>query len=513
MEANSKWGFAPGFDGPAELRALLEILFRSSPLGLAVFRGDGACMAIGGDAGRCIGGPIDTILCQDFRELSSWRGNGMLEAAERALETGELQSQEFRGTSTFGRGFWFDARFHRFDAASERYLLLQFLDVSAEREAELERTRRVDEAMRESERRFQILAERVDQVFWMSTPGIAEMLYVSPAYERIFGRSCSSLYEHPQSFLEAIHPADQERVAAGVAEHANGEWDHEYRILQPDGEVRHIRDRGTALHGSDGQLAGMCGTACDITDLKQIEQELRGTVRALARARRDLEQFAYAAADDMQVPLDELRGRLAALREAGGVDGSAAGLVERLDLPVERLGTMLSDVMEYVGLTDSPDPPASRDLGQCVRMALSSLATAIEDQGAEVDVGDLPSLPADGQQMVRLFQLLLANALQHGACDPTRVQVDAVREEEAWIVRIHDHGRGIEPEHCESIFRMFRRLPVDDGGHGTGAGLAIARRIVELHGGRIWVESVPGEGATFLFALPDSPVQQTRGTG
>jgi PAS domain S-box-containing protein len=366
----------------------------------------------------------------------------------------------------------------------------------------------VSRLLRDQGRQFQLLAERVDQVFWMSTPGIQEMLYISPAYEHIWARSCASLYEHPQSFLDAVHPDDRERVAAGVESHANGEWEHEYRIVQPDGEVRFIRDRGTGLHDEEGQLVGMCGTCVDLTDLKVIEGELRSTVRALARARRDLEQFAYAAADDMQVPLRQLREGL----RAAQADPDSGGGLARADLnaPLDRLERMLGDVMEYVGLTDSPDPPLPRDLGQCARLALSGLAAAIETRGAQIHLDALPTVPADGPQMVRLFQLLVSNALEHGAGGAPVIWVDAERGDDGWVIRVRDQGPGIDPPDHEALFRMFTSR---GNSPGTGAGLAIARRIVELHGGRIWVESEPGQGTTFLFALPEQPVQMAGWTG
>ncbi len=492
---------------PEQSLALFEAMLDSTPVGGGLYRADGCCVAISAATALYTGGDPKDLLRQNFRELASWRDSGMLDAAEQALETGEAHCIECRGTSTFERPFWFRAHFARLDLAGERYLTLHFWDISAEREAEQERGRRVQEAMREVEQRFALLAERVDQVFWMSTPGIEEMLYISPAYERVWGRSCASLYEAPQSFIEAIHPDDRERITGGVEGHANGEWEHEYRIVQPDGAVRWIRDRGTRLADAEGELVGMCGTASDITDLKQTEQELRGTVRALARARRDLEQFAYAAADDMQAPLLEMRDRIAEMRRGGD------SRVEPLDAPLARLGSMLGDVMEYVALTDSPDPPAPRDLGQCARMAMGSLKGEIEVSGARVSVGDLPTLPADGQQLVRLFQLLLSNALVHGTEAGGRIEIDAERRDGDWVVRVRDRGQGIDPAHHELVFHMFKRVPGAEGVPGTGAGLAIARRIVELHGGRIWVESTPGQGAGFLFTIPDQPIQLAGWTG
>lgn len=131
------------------------------------------------------------------------------------------------------------------------------------------------EALRKSEEKFRLIAETIEAVFWMSTPGIQEMIYVSPAYETIWGRTRESLYQCPQSFMEAVHPEDLERVRAGVEGHAQGRWDFDYRIVQPNGSVRWIRDRGFPILDSNGKLERMTGIATDITELYQAEEASR----------------------------------------------------------------------------------------------------------------------------------------------------------------------------------------------------------------------------------------------
>ncbi|MDY6954784.1 MAG: PAS domain-containing protein [Thermodesulfobacteriota bacterium] len=135
--------------------------------------------------------------------------------------------------------------------------------------------KRTEEALRESEEQFRLLAENINDAFWMSTPGIDKMIYVSPAYEAIWGRSRDSLYKSPQSFMEAIHPEDRDRVQAGLEGHAKGSWNFEYRIIQPDGSIRWINDRGFPIQNEQGDLAKMCGVATDITERKQAEEALR----------------------------------------------------------------------------------------------------------------------------------------------------------------------------------------------------------------------------------------------
>jgi PAS domain S-box-containing protein len=131
----------------------------------------------------------------------------------------------------------------------------------------------IEDALRESERKFRLITETIEDVFWISTPGIAEMLYISPAYEGLWGRSCQSLYNKPTSFLEAIHPDDRIRIEAAKNQHTQGVWDYEYRIVRPDGSIRWIRDRGFPVHDDEGSLIMMTGVARDVTDQKKLEND------------------------------------------------------------------------------------------------------------------------------------------------------------------------------------------------------------------------------------------------
>jgi PAS domain S-box-containing protein len=177
------------------------------------------------------------------------------------------------------------------------------------------RRHRTEEALAESEERFRRIAETIQDVFWMSTPGITKMIYVSPAYERVWGRSRESLYARPQSFLDAVHPEDRDRLAAGVQEHAHGRWDFEYRIIRPDGSIRWIRDRGFPIHDEEGKLLRMTGVATDITERKQAEEALRAARDGLNRRVRERTAELSKAIEELQ---GEVRDRMqteAALRQ------------------------------------------------------------------------------------------------------------------------------------------------------------------------------------------------------
>ena len=149
-------------------------------------------------------------------------------------------------------------------------------------------------AVRESETKFRLLAENIQDVFWLSTPSIERTIYVSPQFEKIWGRTCASLYQRPQSFMEAVHPEDQGRVSAALQGHAQGKWEVEYRILRPDGSRRWILDRGFPIRDESGKLTFMCGVASDITEHKQAEAALRQKAEALRASNAELEQFNRA---------------------------------------------------------------------------------------------------------------------------------------------------------------------------------------------------------------------------
>ena len=190
---------------------------------------------------------------------------------------------EYRMLSADGRTVWLKDLVRVIaEGGRPKELVGVMMDVTARKEAE--------QALHESEVRFREIAEKIREVFWVTDPAKTRMLYVSPAYEEIWGRTCASLYESPMSFVEAIHPDDREGVLARMASQTSGEYDEVYRILRPDGSLRWIHDRAFPVHGPGGELVRVVGSAQDITELKQTEQALReseGRYRSLFESAPD----------------------------------------------------------------------------------------------------------------------------------------------------------------------------------------------------------------------------------
>ena len=234
------------------------------------------------------------------------------------------------------------------------------------------------------------------------------------------------------------------------------------------------------------------------------EELVRQTAEELARSNRDLEQFASVASHDLQEPLRTVGGfvQLLAKRYRGQLDAEADTFIEFIVSGVDRMQALIRDLLAYSRVGTRRGAMAPTDLGATLQTVLADLGANVEESAAEITHGPLPTVRADASQMAQLFQNLISNALKFRGKAPLKIHVEAVRRDDGWLFSVRDNGIGIAPEACDRIFQIFERLHSRDQYAGTGIGLAICKRIVDRHGGRIWVESQPDAGATFYFTLP-----------
>jgi PAS domain S-box-containing protein len=234
------------------------------------------------------------------------------------------------------------------------------------------------------------------------------------------------------------------------------------------------------------------------------QSELARRSQALARSNAELEQFAYVVSHDLQQPLGMISSYLELLE--GSIDDTlndeSRDYLDRAVRGAERMQEMVDAVLGFARVDTRGDEFAPVDLAVIVQNVVDELRETIEKTNASITHDTLPTVVADGAQLHQLLHNLLANALKFVAERPPRIHLSAIQNASEWQVSVRDNGIGLEPEASERIFVMFQRLHTQDEYPGTGIGLAICKRIVERHGGRIWVESQPHRGATFIFTLP-----------
>jgi signal transduction histidine kinase len=235
-----------------------------------------------------------------------------------------------------------------------------------------------------------------------------------------------------------------------------------------------------------------------------LEKRVAGRTALLARSNADLEQFAYVASHDLQEPLRAVTSyaELLEMKYSDVLDEKAMKYLFHMTSGVTRMQVLINDLLSYSRVGTRGKEFAPTDMGEVLDEALQNLQGAIEESGAKVTHDPLPVVEADAMQMRQLFQNLVGNAIKFRGERPPGVHVSAEKQEDAWLFGVRDTGIGIEPKYNERIFEIFQRLHGRTEYEGTGIGLALCRRIVERHGGRIWVESEPGAGTTFYFTIP-----------
>ena len=369
-------------------------------------------------------------------------------------------------------------------------------DITARRNAEA--------ALRESEERFRLTFELaasgiahvgLDGRFLRVNPRLCEIL--GYAREEIVGRSVKEL-SHPDD--RDLTDAERLRVRRGEIDAAR----FEKRYLRKDGSTVWVDLAIALVRDAAGEPAYEIAIFDDISERKQAEEALREAHEELKRSNAELAQFAYVASHDLQEPLRMVSSytQLLARRYGDKLDGDAREFMAYVVDGAARMKQLIEDLLAYsrVGTRTREFQPVAAEAA--LRRALLNLKSAIEDSGAGVSYDALPTVEADEMQLAQLFQNLIGNALKFRSPSVPRIGISCSEKPEEWVFCVADNGIGIEPEYFERIFMVFQRLHNKGEYPGTGIGLAICKKVVERHGGRIWVESRPGEGSRFFFTLP-----------
>jgi len=366
--------------------------------------------------------------------------------------------------------------------------------------------KRAEEALRQSEQRFGSMLEAVRDyaIIFLDLDG--RIAGWNKGAERIKGYRAEEIVG--QHFSRFYPPAD---IAAGKPERelqvatSEGRFEDEDWRVRKDGSRFWANVVVTALRDDRGRVNGFVKITRDLTARKEAEDEIKRYAEDLKRSNQELEHFAYVASHDLQEPLRTVSSfaQLLARRYQGKLDADADEFITFIVEGAMRMQTLINDLLAFSRIGTRGNPFAPVDCGKAFHAAMENLEVAIAQSAAVITTDPLPWLVADYSQLTQLFQNLFSNAIKFRRPEEApRIHVSAVRQDGAWLFSVRDNGIGIAQQYFDRIFIIFQRLHGREEYSGTGIGLAICKKIVERHGGRMWVESEPGTGSTFHFTIP-----------
>ncbi len=365
-----------------------------------------------------------------------------------------------------------------------------------------ERSNRVQELLQAEEMREALVSSSPLPIIVLAATG--EILLWNKAAERAFGWTAAEVLGGSIPFIpserEEEHRAMRAQDLAG-----QGFTGREIRRKRKDGTWLDLSVSTAPLHDKAGAVSGILSIYVDITSRKQAERELKRQARELARSNADLQQFAHAVSHDLQEPLRAICSYAQLLsRCSSELDASGNEFLQYIVDGSQRMSALIRDLLTYSRVMEGQDAHRDLvDLSAVVSDSMEDLSLLIKETGASVVVsGVLPVVEGHRVALTQLFFNLLSNAIKYRKPDtPPHITISAERGEDEWTFNVSDNGTGIDPRDYVKIFIIFQRLEPAKSS-GTGLGLALCQKIVERHGGRIWVQSQPGSGSSFYFTLP-----------
>lgn len=375
--------------------------------------------------------------------------------------------------------------------------------------------KRAEEALRQSEEKYRSLVNNLNIGIYRSTGVVSgRFLEANPAIAEMFGYdsvgkfrnvAVSKLYQDPEDRKRFTEKIEKEGLVKN----------EELRLQKKDGTPIWASCTARLQYDANGGIKWIDGVIEDITGRKQAEEELKQTMAELDRSNKELEQFAYMLSHDLKQPLTSVVNliELLKLRYWDRLDDRANTFITSALNEAGRMQRMIDDILALSRMGTRGNPFEPTDCEDVLARTLVHLEMRIKESGAVITHDPLPTVMADEAQLVRLFQNLLSNAIKFRGKEPPRIHISAKSIsdsafciphsaiEKGWVFSVSDNGIGIEAQFKERIFVIFQRLHTKEEYPGTGIGLAICKKIVEHHNGRIWVESEPGKGTTFYFTI------------
>ncbi|MEG3986146.1 PAS domain S-box protein [Microcoleus sp. S28C3] len=446
------------------------------------------------------GMPFNEIVGKNLlAEISQVRKNGLFDLYVSVVETGESVDKEFYYEYEGDTSAWL----HIVAVKLNDGLAVTFRNITNRKRAEI--------ALRDSEERFRAIFEQA-AVGIAKTALSGQFMRVNPGFCQIVRYAESELLQ--QNWQAITHPddieADREYVRSLLAGKIKT-FSLEKRLICKDEAVRWANVTVSAMRDVKGTPQYLICAIEDISQRKLVQELLQASLdiqtryaQELTRSNAELEQFAYVASHDLQAPLSTIAGyaQLLENRCHNQLDAQGNKFLRNIVNSCGRMQALIDDLLQYSRVGRSEKPFDVIDCNLVFEDACANLQLAIRQNQASVTKGDLPKVRGDSFQLLQLFQNLIGNAIKYRSSEAPMVRVSASREGDSWVFSVQDNGIGIAEQYHPRIFQIFQRLHTQKQYSGTGIGLAICQRIVDRHGGRLWVESELNRGSTFYFSIP-----------
>ena len=361
--------------------------------------------------------------------------------------------------------------------------------------------RKAEENLRKSEEKYRNIVETANEGIGLIDNEL-KLTYVNKKIEDMIGYSSEEIIGKTMwDFISG----DSKPIVKSILERGLQDFEsHELKFIRKDGSSLWAQVSAKPIFDSGGKFMGIMTMLTDITKRKEAEEILRLKMEELTRSNAELEQFAYVSSHDLQEPLRMITSYLQLLqrRYEGNIDEKADKYIHFVVDGAARMQNLINDLLEFSRVTTRASEPKPTDCEFVLNQVLANLETFIEENEATVSYCSLPEVMADSTQLVQVFQNLIINGIKFHNEEAPKIHISAERKANEWIFSVQDNGIGIDPQYSERIFEVFKRLHGKEEYPGTGIGLAICKKILERHGGRIWVESELGKGSTFYFTLP-----------
>ncbi|MEO8130720.1 MAG: PAS domain S-box protein [Bryobacteraceae bacterium] len=395
---------------------------------------------------------------------------------------------------------WFELNAY---PSSDKGIAVYLNDIS-ERKRNEEAIKQSEMARRNGEERFRTALLTISDLVWTNS-ATGQMTGEQPGWANFTGQSMQEYQGF--GWATAVHPDDVrptiDQWNRSVA--AESRFVFEHRVRRHDGVYRLFSILAVPVRNEDGTIREWVGVHTDITDRRAAEAEISNANALLRRSNTDLEQFAYAASHDLQEPLRmvSIYTQMLKKRYGGVIDAEADTFIQFAVDGARQMDLLLRDLLAYSQATSEAmkDPITGVSSVKALEKALSNLSAAMEESGVRVTHGNIPEVLMAEVHLVQLFQNLVGNAIKYRGNQVPFIDVQCHKVGSEWVFSVQDNGIGIEGQYLRQVFGVFKRLH-GKRFPGTGIGLAICQRIVDRYGGRIWVESEPGRGSTFLFTVP-----------